>query len=99
MSISTISGRNTTATSSPCRPAVEQSASRLFLFPSGQRLGDRVQKGNATVAVGSNDRIANAGEGDTEPFILFAQRFRLTGLFRWSVVKRLCFLGHANLPL
>lgn len=55
------------------KDAFQAHARGLGLRPAGQGLGHRVQEGNAAVVVGRDDRVADAGEGVTQPLRPFAR--------------------------
>ena len=42
----------------------------VFLAPSGQRLSNRIQKGDRTLDIAGNDAISDAGERDLEQLTL-----------------------------
>ena len=51
--------------------------------PACQRLGDDVEEGHSALGVDGNDRVADAGQGDAEPFLL---------LIRFGAEARLLFV-------
>jgi hypothetical protein len=44
----------------------------FFLLPSGQRLGDRVHKGDAPIRVCYDHGVTDTGQSDAKPLMLLA---------------------------